>query len=615
MVLAEPPRAVWRPVLTGPDAACDPRPGFLDAAAGGGRRPRPGSPSGPTPSTPWSTPRPGGAARLGQAQHRPGRGSGGPGLAGRADRRRPDVRAPTRPPSPGSRPWSVAGRPTPSPARCGRASGWSSRMRRRPRTGRSGSGCRPRTSRAWSPTPTRSGVPAGRCPRWPARSTPRRRRSWPSWARPAGCTRSWTTLCARPAPRPRPRRRRRAPVPQQRGADPGHGRVRRPAAGLVDQAVVPARAAADRRHAAPARAGLGRRCRGRLRLHRRVPLRPRGRRRGADRRRAGRAGRRSTPLVRLRGQWIELDARRLAAGLKLVGRTGTLTVGELLRLGLGVDPAPDDLPVEGVAADGWLGDLLSGRTRAPARAGRRPRTRSRAGCGRTRRAVWPGWTSCDRTGLGGVLADDMGLGKTVQLLALLAYDARRRGRPTLLICPMSLVGNWQREAARFTPQLRVHVHHGAERARGHAVRRGRRRLRPGRHHLRARRPGRGRPAPIAWRRVVVDEAQAIKNAATKQATAIRSHPGRHPDRGHRHAGGEPARRPLVDPGVRQPGPARVGRDLQEAVRRADRAARRRGRRGAAAPVHRAVHPAPGQDRPDRSSPTCRRSWRWTCSAT
>src|ERR1039457_6091497 len=71
-------------------------------------------------------------------------------------------------------------------------------------------------------------------------------------------------------------------------------------------------------------------------------------------------------------------------------------------------------------------------------------------------------------GLGGILADDMGLGKTIQLLSLLADqgadpDCSSLAGPTLLVCPMSLVGNWQREAARFTPDLRVHVHHGADR--------------------------------------------------------------------------------------------------------------------------------------------------------
>ena len=64
-------------------------------------------------------------------------------------------------------------------------------------------------------------------------------------------------------------------------------------------------------------------------------------------------------MVRLRGQWVELDPRRLAAGLRLVGRTETATLGELLRLGLG-EFLDGDLPVHDISADGWLGDLLSG---------------------------------------------------------------------------------------------------------------------------------------------------------------------------------------------------------------------------------------------------------------
>jgi len=247
------------------------------------------------------------------------------------------------------------------------------------------------------------------------------------------------------------------------------------------------------------------------------------------------------PLVRLRGQWIELDARRLAAGLKLVGRTGTATVGELLRLGLGIDPIAgqvvDGLPVEGVDADGWLGELLSGSAdlrldpvAVPDSFDGRLRPYQQRG------VAWLDFLQ--RAGLGGLLADDMGLGKTVQLLALLAHDAGRhaaqddaRGtsrdgsaEPSLLICPMSLVGNWQREASRFTPHLRVHVHHGAERARGKhftaAVAASD--LVITTYALAARDAADLRR--IGWRRVIVDEAQAIKNAATKQATAIRSLP-------------------------------------------------------------------------------------------
>jgi non-specific serine/threonine protein kinase len=226
------------------------------------------------------------------------------------------------------------------------------------------------------------------------------------------------------------------------------------------------------------------------------------------------------PMVRLRGQWIELDPRRLAAGLKLVGRTGTATVGELLRLGLG-ETLDGGLPVEDVAADGWLGDLLCGQAEQRVAPVRVPE----AFDGRLRPYQERGLAWLDflhRAGLGGVLADDMGLGKTIQLLALLAHDAD--GGPSLLVCPMSLVGNWQREAARFTTKLRVHVHHGKERARG-------RRFADAvansdlvitTYALAARDAAELRK--IVWRRVMVDEAQAIKNAATKQATAIRSLP-------------------------------------------------------------------------------------------
>lgn len=69
-------------------------------------------------------------------------------------------------------------------------------------------------------------------------------------------------------------------------------------------------------------------------------------------------------------------------------------------------------------------------------------------------------------GLGGILADDMGLGKTVQVLAHLLSE-KARGRldvPALVVAPTSLVGNWRDEAARFAPDLRVLVLHGADRA-------------------------------------------------------------------------------------------------------------------------------------------------------
>ncbi|WP_416592887.1 SNF2-related protein [Micromonospora sp. LOL_021] len=232
-----------------------------------------------------------------------------------------------------------------------------------------------------------------------------------------------------------------------------------------------------------------------------------------------------TPLVRLRGEWVEVDPTRLAAGLKLLRSGGELTVTDLLRVALDADDDALPLPVLGIDATGALGDLLSGeveRRLAPVAepAGFQGRLRPY----QRRGLAWLRFL--DSLGLGGVLADDMGLGKTVQLLALLAADAPDAG-PTLLVCPMSLVGNWQREAARFVPDLAVHVHHGADRPRGaeFAAAVAGARLVVTTYAVAAR--DTADLAGVGWHRIMVDEAQAIKNAATRQATAVRSLPARH----------------------------------------------------------------------------------------
>ncbi|GLY84322.1 hypothetical protein Airi02_022510 [Actinoallomurus iriomotensis] len=116
---------------------------------------------------------------------------------------------------------------------------------------------------------------------------------------------------------------------------------------------------------------------------------------------------------------------------------------------------------------------------------------------------------------------------TAQTLALL-----ERGRTsaaagaTLLIGPMSLIGNWQREAARFTPKLRVYVHHGVGRHRGEDLERAVRDadLVLTTYGTAAR--DREALSAIDWDRVVCDEAQALKNSGTRQAQAVRGIPAR-----------------------------------------------------------------------------------------
>jgi superfamily II DNA or RNA helicase len=228
-----------------------------------------------------------------------------------------------------------------------------------------------------------------------------------------------------------------------------------------------------------------------------------------------------TPLVRMRGQWVEVDHIRLRKALAFVdGQAGgELSPIDLLKLGSGLQPLDIDLPVVGVEATGWVGDLLSGQLDRRLEPVENP-----DGLAATLRPYQErglSWLSfLDGVRLGAVLADDMGLGKTLQTLALVL---RERGGPTLLVCPMSVVGNWQREAARFTPALTVHVHHGSERLRDKG-------LLEAADLVITTYAVATRDAEllgqVEWRRLVLDEAQNIKNSATKQSAAVRGLPAR-----------------------------------------------------------------------------------------
>ena len=128
------------------------------------------------------------------------------------------------------------------------------------------------------------------------------------------------------------------------------------------------------------------------------------------------------PLVRLRGQWVELDEAHLKAALRFLEKNpaGTMTAADALLAGLGLgDGADEDVPLAAVDADGWLGDLLSGqadRQLAPMTA-----PAGFAGTLRPYQERGLSWLSfLGDLGLGGILADDMGLGKTIQLLSLIA---------------------------------------------------------------------------------------------------------------------------------------------------------------------------------------------------
>lgn len=125
-------------------------------------------------------------------------------------------------------------------------------------------------------------------------------------------------------------------------------------------------------------------------------------------------------------------------------------------------------------------------------------------------------------GLGGCLADDMGLGKTITLIALHLH----RGGPTLVVCPASLLGNWEAELARFAPGVPVRRFHGAQRELGGLDRLDHRESGVVLTTYGTMRRNAAALAEVGWDLVVADEAQHLKNAASATARAIRTIPSR-----------------------------------------------------------------------------------------
>lgn len=242
-----------------------------------------------------------------------------------------------------------------------------------------------------------------------------------------------------------------------------------------------------------------------------------------------RLARMKVPLVRVRGRWAELrpeEVERAIAYFRRHDARGEMALAEALRLGLGFEAPEVGLEVTGVEGDGWVGDLLgglSGGTRLP----RVNTPRSLRGRLRPYQRVGLSWLFfLDGIGLGGCLADDMGLGKTVQLIALLLRERSRglRGAvpgPTLVVCPMSVVGNWNRELQRFAPSLRTMVHHGVDRLSGTAFAESARDVDVVLTTYALAGRDEDTLSQVHWHRVVLDEAQNIKNSAAKQTRAIK----------------------------------------------------------------------------------------------
>jgi superfamily II DNA or RNA helicase len=231
------------------------------------------------------------------------------------------------------------------------------------------------------------------------------------------------------------------------------------------------------------------------------------------------------PLLRVKGGWVELDQADLeAAAAALAERAGTteLSGAAILRHAVGLEGGPLGGPAL-VEGNGWAVDLVRGAAAGAARP--LPAPDGFTGELRHYQAEARGWLGfLDRAGLGGCLAMDMGLGKTPTVLAHLLEHSEEG--PALVIAPLAVLGNWAAEAQRFTPELRVRVHHGTERAAAEDVAA----EAAGADVILSTYATAVRDvealAGVEWARIVVDEAQAIKNPASDTAQQLRRLPAR-----------------------------------------------------------------------------------------
>lgn len=217
------------------------------------------------------------------------------------------------------------------------------------------------------------------------------------------------------------------------------------------------------------------------------------------------------PIVRLRDQWVVIDPDLVRKARKR--ELGLLDPVDALAVALTGTAEVDGESVEAVPT-GALAVLRDRLVSGPVAVPQPPALDATLRDYQLRGLAWLDLMTS--LGLGGCLADDMGLGKTITVIALHLH--RARPVPTLVVCPASLLGNWQREITRFAPGVAVHRFHGSGRTL-EGVTDG--------FVLTTYGTMRGSAPELAahsWGMVVADEAQHVKNPFSSTAKALRTIP-------------------------------------------------------------------------------------------
>ena len=236
-----------------------------------------------------------------------------------------------------------------------------------------------------------------------------------------------------------------------------------------------------------------------------------------------------SPIVEIGGQWLALQPSDVKAAQAVLNKSNEdmeLSVEDALRLSTGDTKILAKLPVVNFEPTGVLAGLITNLTDNKSV---EPIAEIEGFKGELRpyQAKGVGWLSFLETwGLGACLADDMGLGKTIQTIGFLLHLKQEDilTKPTLLVCPTSVLNNWEREVRKFAPSLKTIIHHGDKRNKGKTlVKEVKDKQLVITSYSLVHRDLKTLSA-VDWQGIVLDEAQNIKNPAAKQSQSVREIP-------------------------------------------------------------------------------------------
>ncbi len=226
------------------------------------------------------------------------------------------------------------------------------------------------------------------------------------------------------------------------------------------------------------------------------------------------------PIIPLDGGWVEVDLNEIKQVLRFIRRheEGEISFNELMHIyAEEQDALWNGLHIFEIETNPLLSSLMEGS--AWRDLSKREVPEGLHGTLRPYQERGFQWLATMRDlGFGACLADDMGLGKTIQVITCMLDQPVKA--PRLIVCPTSLLGNWQRELERFAPDMQMYIHHGSRRPRGEEF------IAEAKahdivlttYHL-AGRDGEDL-RQVEWSSIVLDEAQYIKNYRTKQAQSV-----------------------------------------------------------------------------------------------